>query len=261
MLCTPSSGEPGSRARCFRLSRRHLLGVGAALFATSIFPIAAHAAPEGYFVDSPDSSSADGYPVDALAIDWPPTPPPSSMVDVPYRTQLDGSPQARSNCGPASLAMMIGQFDNRVAIADLRRSVNQFMGSYWVNNGSTWEALASAAKVRGYQVSGLFATGPGKYRRWSADDLTTQIKQGNAVMILVRYRALPGRQSSTFYGNHYVVIVGVDPDGTFIFDDPAFPDAATGAELRMSRQQLNGAWSSVTSGIDYTGMVITPKRR
>jgi hypothetical protein len=81
------------------------------------------------------------------------------------------------------------------------------------------------------------------------------------VMILVRYRALPGRESSYFQYNHYVVVVGEDADGTIVYHDPAYPDASAGSYLRMSREQLNAAWSTVSSGIVYTGMAIKPTKK
>lgn len=258
MPSTSPRAEPEPRARCFRLSRRHLLGAGAALVVSSALPISAYAAQDAAFSDSPDTMDAGAYPVQALALDWPPAPPPSSIITVPYVTQLDGSPQARANCGPASLAMLLARFGDGTSVADIRWSVNRFMGAYWVDNGATWEALANAAETRGYQVIGLFA-GAGKYRKWTVDDLVAEINRDNPVMILVRYRALPGRESSYYRYNHFVVVVGVDPDGSIVYHDPAYPDFMTGAYLRMSRQQLVAAWSSVTTGIDYTGMVVGPK--
>jgi peptidase C39-like protein len=257
----PPGGGPEPQACRLRLSRRRLLGAGSALLLASALPPRAQAAQDSRLVYSPDAVDSASYPVDALSLDWPPVPPPSSIVEVPYRSQLDGSPQARANCGPASLAMLFARFDDGTSIADIRYSVNRFMGIWWVDNGSTWEALANAAETRGYQVIGLYEK-PGKRRRWTVDDLVAQTEQGLPVMILTYYRALPGHAGSYFRYNHYIVIVGVDRvDGSIVYHDPAYLDSETGSYLRMTREQLDAAWSSVSSGIDYSGMAIKPRKK
>jgi hypothetical protein len=134
------------------------------------------------------------------------------------------------------------------------------MDCWLVNNGATWEALAYAAETRGFQVVDLFGDSS-RYRRWTVDSLVAETAAGNAAMILVRYRALPGRQSATYRYNHYIVVLGAGSDGSIVYHDPAYPDAATGSYLRMSRRQLDAAWSSETSGIVYTGMAVKPKKK
>ncbi len=270
MPCSRRGGEPQSRAHCPRVTRRHLLGASVALFASTVLPLSAHAAPAGPTHDSasvfdaasfPTAASyptAADFPTRGLPLQWPPPPAPDNIVLVPFKSQLDGSRQARANCGPASLAMLLGYLGDDSSIASLRVSVDQYMGIWSVDNGATWEALAYAAQTRGFQVADLYAA-PGKYRQWSVDDLAATTRAGNPVIILVRFRALPGRESSAYLYNHYILILGMDDDGSIVFHDPDFPDAATGSYLRMTRQQLIGAWSTVTSGIVYTGMVVKPK--
>ncbi len=258
MPVIPPADTPSSGARRFHLTRRHLLGSAAILLLSSALSVAAPASAEVSYVDSPDTIVALGLPASPGALEWPPAPQEGMLISVPYVSQLDGSPRASSNCGPAALKMLFARSGDGTAIADIRWSVNQYMGDWSVDNGSSWEALANAARTRGYQVGGLFAAN-GKYRRWTVDDLVDEIWLGNPVMILVRYRALPGCEASYYLGDHYVDIVGVDTDGSIVYNDPAYTSGASRACRRMTREQLEGAWSTASSGIDYSGMVVGPK--
>jgi hypothetical protein len=182
---------------------------------------------------------------------------PAGALSVPYRSQLDGSPQARANCGPASLGMLMAHLGNGTSIADLRWSINTTMGRWHVTNGSSWDALARAAESRGLRGVGLYSA-PRTLRKWTVDDLRVEIGHGYPVMVLTRYKHLPGREDSRVQYNHYVVVVGIAPDGTVYHHDPAYLDASSGAYRTITPQQFEVAWSSVSTGVNFSGMALRP---
>ena len=62
----------------------------------------------------------------------------------------------------------------------LRGLANQQMGFADPDTGTSWESLAFAAKANGISTEGLSA---GKrYKTWSLDDLTDELKHGRPVM-------------------------------------------------------------------------------
>lgn len=60
---------------------------------------------------------------------------------------------------------------------------------------------------------------------------------------LVKYRLLPGHESSTIRWDHYVVIFGMAQDG-FLYHDPSYQDARDGAARWMAEAQLRTAMQS-----------------
>src|SRR5205807_1972625 len=113
---------------------------------------------------------------------------------------------AASNCGPTALAMALGALDVQTDQLTLRALASKQMGMDDPDNGTTWEALRYAAKANGVAGVGLYA---GKnYRKWSIDDLKSQLSQGHPVLLLVRYWDLPDHLQSAYAGDHYVVALG-----------------------------------------------------
>ena len=49
--------------------------------------------------------------------------------------------------------------------------------------------------------------------------MRANVRAGRPVIAQVMYRALPGREDSGYYGDHYVVITGLMGDD-FIYNDP-----------------------------------------
>jgi len=192
---------------------------------------------------------AAAAPRAALAAD--PTPPPG-VAAAPYRSQFDGSAYAETDCGPAALGMFLGYFGEQFTTLELRASANQQMRSSDPNNGTSWEALVYAANVHGYQQHSLYSVGK-TYRKWSLDDLWLELSDIRPAMLLVRYQYLPGNEGSGFAGDHYVLVLGRDPQGNVVYHDSAFRSQA-GAYRAMTPAQLARAWSSVASGITNTAM-------
>ena len=54
------------------------------------------------------------------ALVYPAGPGDSHVLDVPYRSQLDGSAYALSNCGPTSLSMVLAYYGIDASPGELR---------------------------------------------------------------------------------------------------------------------------------------------
>ena len=178
----------------------------------------------------------------------------AGYVRAPYRSQLDGSREEESNCGPATLGMFMSSFGEHWSTAGIRRSVNEQMGVWHPDNGSTWESLAYAARVRGFEVHGLYDE-EGLYRMWTIDDLLAETAEGRPVMLLVRYWSLPGKDDSSWWGDHYILFLGLNEYGDVVYHDPAY-HGDEGAYRTMSRERLLRAWSRTATGIKYSAMAL-----
>lgn len=180
---------------------------------------------------------------------------PGGRIWMPFRSQLDGSAAAGSNCGPATLGMLMSYFGEWWTTAGIRRSVNEYQGTWDPDAGSTWEAIAYAARKRGFQVLGLY-NADGSYRRWTIDELVEQTKAGRPVMLLTRYWSLPGHGDSAWWGDHYIAFLGLTPTGDVVYHDAAFPDEESGAYRLMSQERLIRAWTRTATGLQYTAMAL-----
>jgi Peptidase_C39 like family len=104
------------------------------------------------------------------------------VLNVPYRSQLDGSAYAMSNCGPTSLSMVLAYYGIDAPIWDLRVAAMQAQHS-WVDDEGGYSDdygvfvynLASVAEVMGLRTTGLW-TREGvrvdRLREWQASDFT-----------------------------------------------------------------------------------------
>ena len=170
-------------------------------------------------------------------------------LDVPYRTQLDGSLSALSNCGPASVGMVLEAFGVWVPTAGTRALALRQMGISSSFSGTTLESLRSVVEAHG--LVGLELHDSGRYRRWTLDDVRRHVRAGQPVIPQLRYRMMPGRGWTWTSTDHYVVISGVVGDD-FIIDDP-IPEGGKGERL-ISAADLDRAWRS--SDFPYAGFAI-----
>ena len=171
---------------------------------------------------------------------------------VPYRSQMDGSPDEDGNCGPAAMAMVLGAYGKPVSVADMRAMVNDLQGTWGVEGAGTFiENLAVMGQRHGLRAWGLvpepltaLAKPPGKnkLRRWSLDGLRRQLDAGFPVVPQVRYRDLPGHFDSDYWGDHYVVVTGYE-GADFIYNDPV-DKYEPGYARRIAAAQLDKAWRS-----------------
>ncbi|HEX8968763.1 MAG TPA: C39 family peptidase, partial [Chloroflexota bacterium] len=176
-------------------------------------------------------------------------------VNVPYRSQLDGSDYAGANCGPTVLGMALESFGVDPAAGDLR---GQVLGTEDFNPNDTdagsyiW-ALADVAQSYGLRAHGLYEN-DGQLHRWTLEEIRASLRQGQPVIVQVMYRALPGREDSTYYGDHYVIVTGLLGD-RFLYNDPiGGPDAheAPGYDRVMSAAQLQRAMRASDTPYAFT---------
>jgi hypothetical protein len=176
---------------------------------------------------------------------------PIVRLDIPYRTQLDGSISAASNCGPASIAMAIEAFGMAVPTWQARALATRFMGVYSPWSGTTLESLRHVA--RSFGLDGLDLYEDGRYRRWTIEDVRRHVRAGHPVIPQLRYRLMPGREWFAVTFDHYVVITGLDGDD-FIYNDPATVGGR--GQGVMSAQSLWRAWM----GSDHPGAALAVAR-
>jgi len=163
----------------------------------------------------------------------------TARLDVPYRSQLDGSISSGANCGPTSVSMAIESFGVFVPTAQSRALANRAMGVYDPFGGTTLESLRSVAEAYGLQGLDLFENG--RYKRWTLDDIRTHLRAGHPVIPQLRYRMMPGREWVWVGYDHYVVITGMVGDD-FIINDPIGINGH--GERVITAAQLTRAWMS-----------------
>lgn len=161
----------------------------------------------------------------------------TARLDVPYRTQLDGSISSAANCGPASVGMALESFGIFVATAQARALATRAMGISDPFSGTTLESLRAVAEAYGLQ--GLDLHENGRYKRWTLDDVRTHLRAGHPVIPQLRYRMMPGREWVWVTYDHYVVITGMVGDD-FVVNDPIGLDGR--GERVLTAQQLLRAW-------------------
>ncbi|HLH26459.1 MAG TPA: C39 family peptidase [Chloroflexota bacterium] len=168
-------------------------------------------------------------------------PAPAGEITVPWRTQLDGSRFAGANCGPASLGMVLDAFGTDKGTDELRYRSHTYQGTWGSYTGTALEHLAHVAEDFGVPTRGLY---DGRhFHTWTTDELREELRQGHPIMILVKYRLLPGHEGSRASDDHYIVLWGLDGD-KFVYNDPAFTRARDGFGRRISAAGLAAATSS-----------------
>jgi hypothetical protein len=175
----------------------------------------------------------------------------ATRLEVPHRTQLDGSLSSASNCGPASVGMALEAFGIYVPTPQIRALANRFMGIYDPWGGTTLESLRGVAEH--YGLVGLDLHETGRYKRWTVEDVRRHIRAGHPVIPQLRYRLMPGREWVWVGYDHYVVITGVLGDD-FIMNDPINVDGR--GERVISAQALLRAWMNS----DFPGAAVAIAR-
>jgi uncharacterized protein YvpB len=191
------------------------------------------------------------YPADLAA---------AVRINVPYRTQLDGSAYAGANCGPTALGMALEAFGMDEPAPDLRRDVlrTETFDENDDDAGSYIWALADVAQDKGLHPHGLYEADGQTLHHWTVDEIRQAVRQGQPVIVQVIYRALPGREDSAYYGDHYVVVTGLVGDD-FLYNDPiGGPSAheAPGYDRLMTAAQLQRAMRASDTPYAYTAFAL-----
>src|SRR5215213_9309148 len=95
----------------------------------------------------------------------------SFRMNLPFRTQKDGSAWQGSNCGPAVLGMILDGFGPAgQSTNDLRFRAHTYQGTVGMRTGTSLDHIAHVAEDFGVRTYGLYGAG-GSWRSWSADDI------------------------------------------------------------------------------------------
>jgi hypothetical protein len=175
-------------------------------------------------------------------------------IYAPYRSQFDRSIYERSNCGVAAIAMALEYYELPVPTLTLRESINGLTGDWWPDSGIDWRHLMLAVEGQGLSVAGPYADRD-SYRVWTVDELLAETSHGRPVIILLRYRALPGHEDAEYGGDHYIILLGATADGRLVYHDPGFPGLG-GAYRTADRATFERAWSHTWIGQNRTAMVV-----
>lgn len=157
------------------------------------------------------------------------------MLDVPYRSQLDGSPYALANCGPVALSMVLAYYGVDASVWDVRVRAMQVQHSWVDDDGGYSNAygvfvynLASVAESYGLREEGLWTYEGSRIdqlRQWRAEDLRREITSDRPVIVQVKYRMLPAHWGSRAAADHYIVLHGLAGE-EFVYSDPMGLDAS-----------------------------------
>lgn len=179
--------------------------------------------------------------------------PDGVLLPVPYRSQLDGSAWAGSNCGPASIAMVMQGFGLDVPTQTLRNEANRLLGIADPKTGTRIQDLALVLRQHGLEVTGPYSSS-GQFRRWTPDDLRNELAAGHPVVVQTYYPLLPNHMDRPVLTDHYIVIVGFSGD-SFIYNDPA-NGWGPGYRLSMTTAQLMRAWGA--SNVPFGAFSVAP---
>jgi hypothetical protein len=207
--------------------RRGLAGLICALVLVALLPAAASAAPP-------------------VRDDWYRGAAARTQPEPVYRTQRDGSRYASSNCGPASLGMVLDAYGATYSTLGLRQMTHTYQGTWPGRGGTALQYMAQVAEDFAVPVHGLYDDEPDgpAFHRWSIDEVAAQLQQGRWVIPLVRYNLLPGHETTGVRTGHYIVLYAIDGNG-FTYDDPAYDPVEEGDGRWISRAQLDQAMDPV----------------
>ena len=157
------------------------------------------------------------------------TAPDAHVLELPFRSQLDGSAYAAANCGPTALSMLLAYYGVDASPWQLRvlsmRAQHSWVdddGGYSDSYGVFVYNLASVGQEYGFRAEGLWrreARHEDVLREWQAIDLRRSITSNRPVIVQVLYRALPAHTRSRYFDDHYVVVHGTVGDD-FVYSDP-----------------------------------------
>jgi hypothetical protein len=217
-----------------RVAQAVILTTGA-LIASAVMPVAAQSIALGQDASSPplvrQAAAITGLRIES----------PAFRLVVPFRTQKDGSRWQGSNCGPATLGMLLDGYGlTDQATDDLRVRAHTYQGTLGMRTGTGLDHVAHVAEDLGVSTYGLFAQ-DGSFRHWSVDDVVAELRQGHPVMPLVRLYLVPGYEGSLPRWGHYILLTGLAPGGGFYFSDSLKTDPAAGTAGIISERQLMAA--------------------
>jgi hypothetical protein len=167
-------------------------------------------------------------------------------AEPPYRTQLDDSIYAPSDCGPAVLGMVLDDYGIYEDTLDLRRMTHTYQGTWpAVRVGTALQYVTQVAQDFGLASHGLYERDdPNAFHQWTVGEIDDELQSGRLVIPLVRFGLLPGHEDSKLRWGHYILLYAVSGDG-FRYQDPAMRPIEDGRGRWISREQLDQAMAPV----------------
>ena len=175
-----------------------------------------------------------------------------NALPVPYLNQFDGSAYAASDCGPASVAMVINYATGEhVTPLQARKAIINLPGAGYAANPESGTAIQDLARVaRAHGVEVFLGDGAGS-TGWGPERIRKHLASGHPVIVLTRLAYMPG-YSPTTQIDHYIVLTGATPAG-YVYNDPALGNGA-GRTIGERQLQLAQRASSVpTQGAAFGG--------
>jgi ABC-type bacteriocin/lantibiotic exporter with double-glycine peptidase domain len=171
--------------------------------------------------------------------------PGVTLLDVPYRSQWGtGADVFKSDCGPASLAMLLEWKGKSILIDALAIECGMSAGKAYTN---------ATDLIRVGSLHGLTLV---RQQPLTMGDLETEIGNGRPCIALIKYGELGDlRQDRSFVDTHWLVVIGVDGDTVTVHD----PDwrSAGGAGLRIPRDTFDRAWrATLPNGAPRQALVV-----
>jgi Peptidase C39 family len=159
----------------------------------------------------------------------------------PYRTQLDDSMYARSDCGPAVLGMALAAYGIDQDTVELRHLTHTYQGTWpAVRVGTALQHIEHVAEDFGLAGHGLYAPDGETFHPWTVDELAAEVGRGRLAIPLVRFGLLPGHEDTGVRWGHYILLYALQGDG-FLYQDPAVRPIEDGRQRWISRAQLERA--------------------
>jgi hypothetical protein len=140
-----------------------------------------------------------------------------------------------------------------VSSGQVRRVVLDAQNLWGNDSGVYIWALAAAADRYGVRALDLYLDDV--QHRWSSDDVRYHLERGRPVILQVAYRALPGRETSLYGGDHYVIVTGLAGEG-FLYHDPVDSDGV-GYDRFMTTAELQRAMSATDRRYAYAGFALS----
>jgi hypothetical protein len=145
---------------------------------------------------------------------------PEPWIKLPYRSQMDGTPWSLANCGPTTIGMVLEGFGFKIPPATLRKEVLALQPAEDCDDCGVYiQNLAGVVSQHGLKVNNLRDADPEAFHHWTLDEIRAELQAGHPVVPQVFYRKLPGRATSAYYGDHFVVLTGLLGD-RIVFNDP-----------------------------------------
>jgi hypothetical protein len=167
---------------------------------------------------------------------------PDVWLRVPYHSQIDGTDYADANCGPTSVSMALDAYGISDTPGNLRAAALKIQNMDGCDDCGTFiGVLAKVIEGHGLKTFNL-KDDPDTLHHWTVDEVRAQLQNGHVVIPQVQFRQLPGRLTSPYYGDHYIVVTGIS--GTsFLYNDPVDSDGRGYGRL-ITADQLSKAMAA-----------------